>query len=474
MRVTPQTIYCTWLTALLIAGATGTVRAADVKTWISESYRIHIHVAIDSSASPGALSSGAIAKLAEQVHRTLYPFWKTEFTVHSGVQRTILLRRLSQLEHDDSEFETGRDKTLFLTLIASPAGIRLSCRELDGLTRHWSPVMLRDVPQAVLLTQHCFELLCETFAPRALVQPDVQNENQAALVFRGSALLHPESHQLLIRAGEIFQPYLVRTNRAGSTVGKVLEVPWTYLLTTARQEEDWTAQVFSGTRRPFGARRRAGIDIVAVELKPTGGTTRVRFHAVHDDSISLAGYEVFTKAATDDRFEPAGFTDLDGSVVVRQHEYPIVFVTVRSDARPLVQVPVAPGAVAEVQVPVADDAARLLVQETLTTFKERMVDIVARRNILMARAREHLKNGKTREAKQLLAQIDDLPTRANLDRYLVTLERDPATQSKNPRVQHKIDRLFADSRKLMSTYLTTRELLELESEINRAATTPSD
>jgi hypothetical protein len=56
-----------------------------------------------------------------------------------------------------------------------------------------------------------------------------------------------------------------------------------------------------------------------------------------------------------------------------------------------------------------------------------------------------------------------------MDRYLATLERDPASHSENPRVQVKIDRLFADSRKMMSTYLTTRELLELEAEINSSA-----
>ena len=227
-------------------------------------------------------------------------------------------------------------------------------------------------------------------------------------------------------------------------------------------------RVYSGTRRPFGARRRAGIDVVALEIKPVAEATRVRFHAVHDKSVGLAGYEVFEKAANGDEFQPAGFTDQDGSILVKRGDFPITLVTLRSDSQPLVQVPVAAGASREIQIPVSDDAARLLVQETLTTFKEQLVDIVARRNILMARARNQLHNGKTKEARELIAEIGDLPTRANLDRYLATLERDPASKSENQRVQAKIDRMFADSRKLMSTYLTTRELMELQSEVNNS------
>jgi hypothetical protein len=320
-----------------------------------------------------------------------------------------------------------------------------------------------------LLPQSCLELLCDTFAPLALVRVSPADDGQAELSFQGSQLLDSANEGLLVRDSDVFQAFLVRTNRAGANVGKVLEVPWTYLVTDEVKDNGWSARVYSGTRRPFGARRRAGIDIVALGVKPVGETTQVRFHAGHDKSIGLAGYEVFTKSATAKEFQPVGVTDQHGTLFVTKGDYPITLVTLRSEAQLLAQVPVAPGAVAAVDIPIADDTARLLVQETLTTFREQLVDIIARRNILMARARDQLQKGKAEAARDMLDQIGDLPSRANLDRFLANLERNPANRSENPRVQAKIDRLFADSRKMMSDYLTTREVLELETEVNRGA-----
>jgi hypothetical protein len=444
-------------------------RAADDKAWSTAEYGVCIHVAVDSAANPGIVDASFVPRLEQHIRRNLYPYWKSEITSHSGGQQSILLRQLDQLDHLKAEFETGADKTIYLTVTATGGGIHLACREHDVLTDRWTPVVAREVRQELILPQCCFELVYDTFAPRATVQIAPDNDQRAVLAFQGAELLSDVNKSLLTAPLNVFQPYLVRTSRSGASAGRVIEVPWTYLVTEDADGSSWNAEVYAGTRRPFGARRRAGVDIVALELKPVASGTQLRFHAGHDQSQALAGYEVFEKAADADEFQPAGFTDGNGSVRIARGDFPVTLVALRAEAQPLAQVPVAAGAMQELNVPVSDDVARLRVQESLTTFCEQMVDVVARRNILMARARDQLQKGKQKQAKDLLGQIGDLPTRANMDRYLATLERDPASHSENPRVQVKIDRLFADSRKMMSTYLTTRELLELEAEINSSA-----
>jgi hypothetical protein len=452
----------------LFASAPLTARAADDKTWLNASYDVRLHVAIDSSAEPGLVTEKLVERLERLVHRNLYPHWRCAITSHSGHLRTALLQQLRRLEQVEADFETGTDKTIYLTITATPSGIDLACRERDTLTEQWSPVMVRRTRQELLLVQSSFELLCETFSPHALVQIDPQQDDHTQLALRGSALLPAANTGLFVKTRSVFQPFLVRTSRSGASVGKVMPVPWTYLVAEERQDLSWQAMVYSGSRRPFGVRRRAGIDIVGLELKPVAGSTLVRFHAGHDPEQALAGYEVFEKAANADEFLPTGFTGVNGGIVVERREFPVMLVALRTGTQPLVQVPVVPGANAELKISVSDDIARLRVQESLTTFREQMVDIVARRNILMTRARDQLTKGKQQEAKKLLEKIGDLPTRANMDRFLATLERDPASHSENPRVQAKIDRLFADSRKMMSTYLTTRELLELETKVNNS------
>lgn len=460
--------WCTLLLMPALSGVYSPARAAEDKAWATAPYRVRIYAAVDSSTHPGALPEDLVGRLEKQIHRTLFPFWKTEVTLCEGAQRTTLLRGMDRLEEVEG-FDVGTDKTLYLTVKAdADGGFRLASREQDMLTGVWSPVLTSEARQELLLVQTSWEILWETFAPRAQVLYDLQQSHEAELAFQGADLMPAESRSLLDRPQSVFKPYMVRTNRGGGSIGKVIEVPWTYVVTSADAAESRKASVYSGSRRPFGARRRAGIDIVALRLQPTSLPTNVRFHASHEADQPLAGYEVFAKSALAAEFEPAGFTDENGQIDVRGRDYPVVLVALRSNAQPLVQVPVVPGAIASVDIPVSDDSARLMVQETLTTFTEQMVDVVARRNILMARARDRLKQGKQREAKELLAEIGNLPTRANMDRFLATLERDPGSRSKNPRVQAKIDQLFTKSRELMSTYLTTRELLELESEINNS------
>jgi small-conductance mechanosensitive channel len=107
----------------------------------------------------------------------------------------------------------------------------------------------------------------------------------------------------------------------------------------------------------------------------------------------------------------------------------------------------------------------------LTTFKEQLIDVVARRNILIARTRDQLKKGKKQEARKLLDQLDELPNRSALSRQLDGVENNSENRSENPRVQAKIERMLADSRKLLGSFLSTREIIELEVEVNNSETT---
>jgi hypothetical protein len=217
--------------------------------------------------------------------------------------------------------------------------------------------------------------------------------------------------------------------------------------------------------------RRAGIEIIALPLKQYLSSTRVRFHTSHQDTIGLSGYEVFTKQSNGKQFLPLGVTDDTGSVVVPRGESPITLLALRSESQLLAQVPIAVGTSKMIDIPIADDAARLSVQAELTSFKELLVDTVARRNILMARIRDQLAKGKQPEADKLFKQLDELPKRAAMNRQLDAIANNSAHRSENKRVQAKIDRLIADSRELLGSFLSNNELLELESEIRTSAST---
>ncbi len=457
---------CCLAMAVLLAGAS-VAHAADDKSWSTSPYRVQLHLAIESTASPGMISAQQLAKkLDQRIHADISPLWNAEVIVHQGSQRTNLLKRLPELERDEHAYPATFDKQLFLTVAAQLDGIHIACRERDTFTGRWTPTQRETVRQELLLSEQCFALICETFAPLAIVRMDTTDEHRAFLDMKGADLILQTDEQLFVSPGAVYQPFLVRAKPSTMSATRIIDVPWTYLAVEEPTEAAWQSRIYSGSRRPFGVRRRAGIEIMALAVKTPLPATRVRFHASHDKSLGLAGYEVFEKLPTDAEFTPLAVTDREGTVSVARGDAPIKWLAVRSDSQLLAQVPVVAGSAPQVEIPLADDVARLLVQETLTSFKERLIDVVARRNILMARTRDQLQQGNLEQARKLLDQIGDLPTRANLDRTLGTIEGNPAHRSANPRVQAKIDRLLADSRKLLGSFLSAREILELETEVN--------
>ena len=60
-------------------------------------------------------------------------------------------------------------------------------------------------------------------------------------------------------------------------------------------------------------------------------------------------------------------------------------------------------------VPLPDDDVRLRVAARLAAFREDMVDLVARRNIFMARVRQQIEEKNFDEARGLLESLDELP-----------------------------------------------------------------
>ncbi len=463
-------IHCALLGVAFVVSmgnACTTARAAEDKSWANSAYNVQLQIAVDSSRAPGLISLERLASELElEIRNQISPLWKVEVVRLNGAEGAKLFAQFIDLEQHAEDFAGSFDKQMFLTVQVTPSGLRIACRERDRLTNRWTPPLERIVRQELLLSQQCFEILCETFAPLAQVQVDSEDEQYVTLDMKGAELARSNGEELFVFKDAIYQPLLMRMKRGdSSTAGHVLTIPWTYLTVEEQLASSWKCVVHSGTRRPFGGRRRAGIETIALAIKPNLPATRVRFHANHDASLPLSGYEVFQKKIGDSSFTPLAMTDIDGSIVVERAGFPVTMLALRSDKELLAQFPVVPGAVAEMEVPIADDMARLLVQESLTSFKEQLIDVVARRNILMARIRDALKKDDRAQARKLLDELNELPTRANMNQLLENVAGKLSSRSENPRVQAKIEMLFAESRKLLSNFLSTREIIELEVEV---------
>ena len=465
------------------------INAAEQKYWELSPYRVQIHLAVNDAVRPQPnLGSQLLANLQQQIRATIYPLWTTEITLASGQQRQRLLTQLRHLDSFSIEglpeddlpenglakgIVTGCDKQIFVAVVATSLGYTLESRELDCSTRRWGSVQRRQVHQSWMLPTQCFDLVCQTFSPLATIRPlledDEKKGKEVLLRFRGSELPKQADLSFLAVPGEAYQPLMVRTSSSGEVkIDSIREIPWTYLTLGELKENGWHAAVHTGTRSPFGARRRGRVEHLALAIRQPNGPTQIRFHARHDKKQALTGYEVFRREPSATDTQPIGLTNTNGSVEIAPGEGTVSLLFLRSEGQLLAKVPVVPGAKALVEVPIADDTARLRAQASLTSLTERLIDTVAQRNILIARVRDRISSGNLTEAQKLFTALDDLPGRSKFNQAIKSAENRKLNHSDDPKVQARIEKLFADTRKLLGRFLNTKQISEVQGELTAA------
>ena len=86
---------------------------------------------------------------------------------------------------------------------------------------------------------------------------------------------------------------------------------------------------------------------------------------------------------------------------------------------------------------------------------------------MMARVRSYLKNERADDARELMLELDSLPTSTTFARALDSLEK-RLPETEDPVVKRSIDKLFTSTRELLGKFLDRRQLLELQTQVNAA------
>jgi hypothetical protein len=455
------------LVAVLIAG--GQASAADNSVWARSPYKVLVTLAVQSELRPHVRLEEALGdSIAERADGLIAPLWVTELEIASDAPSRRMCLEPRELTWDELPAPVKAfDKVLWLGIQASPFGYNLVCREFDVYTRRWGSIHRQLVPQTTYLAQACFDLLISTFTPLAAITPLANNEGRVQLVFKGSDLLRSTDKDPFVKPGDILQPLLRRTNRSGELMENgVIPVPWTYLTAAANENGHWLANVQSGVRRPFGL-QRGRAEQLALGLQNPPGPAKVRFYARRDRTQGLPGYEVF-RVAEDGSTELIGGTDDDGAISIPSDEQrAVTMVLLRSEGQMLAKAPVPPGNGPLLEIPIADNIARLRAHSEAQVVREQLIDIVARRAIMMARIRAMLKKDRIDDARKLMAELDALPTSSVFGRSIDVAAK-KITATDDPAVQRTIDKLFASTRELLSKFLDRRPIIDLQNEVNAA------
>jgi hypothetical protein len=125
-----------------------------------------------------------------------------------------------------------------------------------------------------------------------------------------------------------------------------------------------------------------------------------------------------------------------------------------------------PGLEPRVTAEIANDDYRLQAEGFITGFQEELVDLVAHREMLLKGARAKIEAGQFDKVGEMLQELERLPTGKIFLMKLAEEKKRLAT--KDPVVQQKIDKLFADTQQLIVKHLNEKGAEELAQDLRDA------
>ncbi|WP_146587628.1 hypothetical protein [Posidoniimonas polymericola] len=443
--------------ALLAAGTC----AAQSSSWTLAPYRVTLVVAADASTmGDDELSQQIGDHFADRADASIGAFW--DLTLHAAGPAEAGLVKLA-VAGDPAAREQlasgagNADKLLLAHVRESARGITATVVEYDATLLRWGRPEVRDVAMLGGVPETVFRLACTVFSPLAEFRFSQDDPNLIELDFRGDQLPRREGAPDWVRKGDVMLPVLRQLDRDGAATAEgIRDVPWTYLLVGEDQDSGPTARFVSHTRRPLSSRRRGRIERLAVRLPRRSAPITLRAHSKEDESRPLVGYQVFVQDGDDAERKLVGATGPDGRLTIEPGEHPILMAYVKSGSQLIAKLPITPGSTDELEVPLLDETTRLNAEAKLGILREDLIDLVARRKILIARIDAAIAAKNYEGASRLVTDLERLPARALFDRQLRQLEQ--SSTSDTAMIQQRIDRIFDDTRSVLAAFLNPREI----------------
>ena len=460
--------------AVLWAGLVVWTSAAPAETqsiWELTPYRIQILLATGPAAElTPELEADLRADLVTQVDTLVGAAW--EVAVVNPVDLAPALRRAMIWEFEALTIESlpeeslQFDKVILLVISADPNAYRVTARELDVRTEVWSSPVRVSVWQTAKLRDAAFQAVWRAFAP--LAQLATVEDKQVSLRLRASGFSVRDKTFSPAKAGDLFRPVIRYNNREGKPL-RITVVPWTFLTVEEVTRAELKCKLHTGLRSPLSGRRRGRIEQLALAVIPPRQPTRLTLTSRTDPEQVLPGYDVYAHPPDSKTTTLLGRTDRHGSLTIDPADHPLRVLLVKNGGELLARLPLVPGMPAEISAPIANDDQRLRAEGFIKGFEEQLVDLVTRREVLLAQIRTRMAAEQYDEAESLIRQLRRLKTRDELGRSLGQEEN--RLVSEDAAVQRKIDVMFHDTRTLLQQHLDPETVEQLARELLEARTT---
>jgi len=354
------------------------------------------------------------------------------------------------------------DKLMLVGIAAGDGRLRLTVRELDVRTRRWGAVVVEQVPQTTKLRDAAVSAILEAFSPLATI--DKVEGKRVILRPKAADLPLRDKSISLVAADEVFQP-VVRYNDREGKPRRITAIPWTFLTIDQIEHGELTCRLHSGLRTPLSGRRRGRIEQYALAVRGPRQPSTLVLQSRSEAEKLLGGYDVFSHPPDSKATVHIGRTDHRGSISIPPAEHPLRVLLIRNGGQTLARLPLVPGLEDTLMAAVPDDRGRLEAEGFINGLQEELVDMVSRREVLLALAKARIADGDPDEAEPLLEEIRALPSRRD---FLMRLsEARKKITSDDPVIKRKIKALFDDTRKLLGQHLDDEPIEKLETKLGK-------
>ena len=438
--------------------------------WEYSPYEVRLLIAAEPSPQLSTASAANVAdSTAVRLQTLMGAAWHCSGALAAGPHAASLSQSLEELTPERALLIAGGSENqldkLYLAALAWQDGqFQIALREFDCRTQQLGPLASRNVAQLPMLPAALEDLVLNSFTPLARIETVTDQQVTARL--RAGALATTASSYILVEPGSVLRPIIRRTERKGQSDAQ--EIPWTLLDVTARNDSLLDCTLYSGYRAAIPTRASSRVDRLALLVRPHLPATRLTLRARDNPAKPLSYYEIHTRIEGTDKTELLGLTNLDGAIDIPRTDAGLQLLFVRHGKQLLARLPLVPGHHQSLTADLADDDLRLEAEGYTDALANRIVDLVARRELLAARIRARLKENQTSEAQKLLDEFRKLETRNDLSRELEQTRQRLA--SKDRLTQSRIDKLFADARQLLQLRALGDELL---AQLTRDLTTAS-
>ena len=379
--------------------------------------------------------------------------------------------RTPAVELNERWLPSGHDKVFDVGLSRAGSRYDVCVREWDANSQTAGPVIGAATMDRRLVAQVAAEQIVQAFRPVAMIAS--VTEDRCELLTRGGEFLPADPEAAPFREGDYVTTYLRYLDRQRN-VRQIQHLDWTYVRIGSVERARLTGTTISAFRMPLaGSRRR--VELMAIRARPLLPQTELRLTPRKEPLNPMAGFrmDVMDRIPTaDDPVEDRVrlLSDRRGMVsLAADPDKPLRYLFVFSGQSVLAQVPFIPGLVSEIELNTPNDAARLNVEGSLSLIEGELIDILARRGVLMTRARKSAEADNWTEVDDYLKQFNALPDLAQVQQRIAAIETPAvatAKQFKDRVGEARIKRLCREVRETAAKHLDPETAKDFRDEMN--------